>query len=40
MEMIMEGICAIANGDSPTIVRERMQAFVSRGRRREVKATV
>jgi chemotaxis protein MotA len=40
MEMIMEGICSIAQGDSPTVVRERMQAFVSRGRRREVKATV
>jgi chemotaxis protein MotA len=40
MEMVLEGICAIAQGDSPTIVRERMQAFVSRGRRQEVKATV
>jgi chemotaxis protein MotA len=40
MEMILEGICAIAQGDSPTIVRERMQAFVSRGRRQEVKVTV
>ena len=40
MEMIVEGICAIAQGDSPTIIRERMQAFVSHGRRREIKATV
>ena len=40
MEMILEGVCAIAQGDSPTIVRERMQAFVSHGRRREIKATV
>jgi len=40
MEMVLEGICAIAQGDSPTIVRERMQAFVSHGRRQEVKATV
>jgi len=40
MEMILDGICAISQGDSPTIVRERMQAFVSHGRREEVKATV
>jgi chemotaxis protein MotA len=40
MEMILEGVCGIAQGDSPTIVRERMQAFVSHGRRREIKATV
>jgi chemotaxis protein MotA len=40
MEMILEGVCAIAQGDNPTLVRERMQAFVSHGRRREVKATV
>jgi chemotaxis protein MotA len=40
MEMVLEGICAIAQGDNPTLVRERMQAFVSHGRRHEVKATV
>lgn len=40
MEMVLEGICAISQGDSPTIVRERIQAFVSHGRREEVKATV
>lgn len=40
MTMILEGLCAIAQGDNPTIVRERMQAFVSHSRRREVKATV
>jgi len=40
MEMILEGICAIAQGDNPTMVRERMHAFVSRGRRQEVKATI
>ncbi len=40
MEMVMEGVCAIAQGDNPTLVRERMQAFVSHGRRHEVKATV
>jgi chemotaxis protein MotA len=40
MEMISEGLCAIAQGDNPTIVRERIQAFVSQNRRQEVKATV
>jgi len=40
MEMAREGICAIARGDSPTVVREKMQVFVSQSRRQEVKATV
>ena len=40
MEMITEGICAIAQGESPTAVREKMQAFVSHSRREEVKANV
>jgi len=40
IEMIVEGICSIADGDNPTIVREKLQAFVSQGRREEVKATV
>jgi len=40
MEMIVEGICAIAHGDNPTAVREKIQLFVSQGRREEVKATV
>jgi chemotaxis protein MotA len=40
IEMIVEGICAIAEGDNPTIVREKMQAFISQGRREEVKATI
>ncbi len=40
IEMIVEGICAIAQGDNPTIVREKMQAFISQSRREEVKATV
>ena len=40
IEMIVEGICAIAQGDNPTIVREKMQAFISQGRREEIKATV
>ncbi|MBN2589567.1 MAG: MotA/TolQ/ExbB proton channel family protein [Sedimentisphaerales bacterium] len=39
-EMIVEGVCAISEGDSPTVIREKMQIFVSQGRRREVKATV
>ncbi len=40
MEMIIEGICAIARGENPTVVREKLQAFISQGRREEVKATV
>ncbi len=40
MEMIAEGVCAIARGENPTSVREKMQAFVSHSRREEVKATV
>jgi chemotaxis protein MotA len=40
MEMIVEGVCAIARGNNPTAVREKMQIFVSQSRRREVKATV
>jgi len=40
MEMIVEGICAIAQGDNPTAVREKIQTFVSQGRRQEVKATI
>ena len=40
MEMIVEGVCAIAQGDNPTTIREKMQAFVSQNRREEVKATI
>ena len=40
MEMIIEGVCAIAQGENPTIVREKLQAFVSQGRREKVKATI
>ncbi|MCX5634434.1 MAG: MotA/TolQ/ExbB proton channel family protein [Planctomycetota bacterium] len=37
MEMITEGICAIAKGENPTAVREKMQVFVSAKRREDVK---
>jgi chemotaxis protein MotA len=40
MEMIAEGICAIAQGDNPTTVREKMQVFISQSRREEVKANI
>ncbi len=40
MEMIVEGICAIAQGDNPTSVREKLHAFISKGRRVEVKANI
>ena len=40
MEMITEGVCSIAQGDNPTIVKEKLQAFVSTGARGDVKATI
>jgi chemotaxis protein MotA len=40
MEMIIEGICAIAQGENPTAIREKMQAFISASRREEVKANI
>ncbi len=40
MEMITEGVCAIADGENPTTIKERMQAFVSHGRREEVKVSI
>jgi len=36
-EMIVEGVCCIAKGDNPTVVREKMQVFVSQGKRTEKK---
>ncbi len=39
-EMVVEGICAIAQGDNPTTIREKMQAFISQSRREEIKATI
>ena len=39
-EMIVEGICAIAKGENPTAVREKMHVFVSANRRESVKAKV
>ncbi len=40
MEMITEGVCAIAQGENPTAVREKMQAFICQSRREEVKANI
>ena len=40
MEMIVEGVCSIAQGDNPTTIREKMQAFISQSRREEVKANI
>jgi chemotaxis protein MotA len=40
MEMIMEGVCAIAKGDSPMAVREKLHVFISAKRREPVKAQV
>ena len=39
-EMLVEGVCAIAQGENPTAVREKMHAFVSQSRREEVKANI
>lgn len=40
MEMVVEGVCAISEGESPTSIREKMYTFVSKGKRQEVKAQV
>ena len=40
MEMTLEGICAVSRGDNPTVVREKMQSFVSPNKREDVKATI
>lgn len=40
MEMMVEGVCAIVKGDSPTVVREKMQAFVSSRHREDVKVSI
>jgi len=40
MEMIVEGVCAIAESDNPTAIREKMQAFISQSRREQVKAII
>jgi chemotaxis protein MotA len=40
MEMTVEGVCAIADGENPTAVKEKLQAFISKSRREEVKATI
>ncbi|HPS54848.1 MAG TPA: MotA/TolQ/ExbB proton channel family protein, partial [Sedimentisphaerales bacterium] len=40
MEMIVEGVCAIAEGENPTAVREKLHVFVSKSSRKEVKANV
>ena len=36
-EMIVQGVIGIANGEAPTAVRERMQAFISVKHREELK---
>ena len=40
MEMIVEGVCAISRSENPTAVREKMETFISQGRREEVKANI
>lgn len=40
MEMIVEGVCSISKGESPTVVRETMHNFVSPAHREEVKVSI
>lgn len=40
MEMVAEGVYSISQGENPTTVREKLQAFVSQKRREEVKANI
>ena len=39
-EMILEGVVGIVRGESPTTVRERMQAFISSKHREELKPKI
>ena len=40
MEMTLEGICTISHGENPTVVREKMQAFLAPNRREDIKANI
>lgn len=40
MEMITEGLCAIAQGENPSAVREKMQTFICHNRRENIKAKI
>jgi len=40
MEMVVAGVCAIAKGEAPTGVREKMQVFISAKRREQLKVKV
>lgn len=40
MEMIIEGVCSISQGENPTAIRDTLHAFVSKKHREEVKATI
>lgn len=40
MEMTVEGICSISRGENPTVVREKMQAFIAPQTREDVRATI
>jgi len=40
MEMTVEGISAISRGENPTVVREKMQAFVAPSNREDIKANI
>jgi chemotaxis protein MotA len=36
MEMVVEGICAIARGENPTVIKEQLQVFLSNKERGEL----
>jgi len=36
-EMVIEGICAIAHGENPTSIREKLHVFISQRHRQEPK---
>lgn len=40
MEITLEGICTISRGENPTVVREKMQAFLAPKRREDIKANI
>lgn len=40
MQMTLEGICTISRGENPTVVREKMQAFLAPTHRQDIKANI
>jgi chemotaxis protein MotA len=36
MEMVLEGVCSIARGENPTVIKEQLQVFLSAKERSEL----